>query len=112
MPPCIVGGEMIREVRFDGTVFNDAPHKFEAGTPNIAGFAGLGAAVDYLDALGMDNVEALEQELQAHLAEELAKIEGMRVYGTAPEIGRAPSSESTCQNEKIQGGADTSKKKN
>ncbi len=48
MPPFIGGGEMIREVRFDGTVFNDPPHKFEAGTPNIAGFVGLGAAVDYL----------------------------------------------------------------
>src|SRR3546814_7531168 len=75
---------MIKEVRFDGTVFNDAPCKFEAGTPNIAGFAGLGAAVDYLDALGMDNVEAREQEPLAHLDEALAKIEGLRVYGTAP----------------------------
>src|SRR3546814_8408102 len=84
MPPFIGGGELIKEVRFDGTVFNDAPCKFEAGTPNIAGFAGLGAAVDYLDALGMDNVEAREQELLAHLDEELAKIEGLRVYGTAP----------------------------
>src|SRR3546814_10346376 len=83
MPPFIGGGEMIKEVRFDGTVFNDATRKFEAGTPNIAGFAGLGAAVDYLDALGMDNVEAREQELLAHLAAELAKIEGLRVYGTA-----------------------------
>src|SRR3546814_810761 len=84
MPPFIGGGEMIKEMRFDGTVFNDAPRKFEAGTPNIAGFAGLGAAVDYLDALGMDNVEAREQELLAHLDEELAKVEGLRVYGTAP----------------------------
>src|SRR3546814_4168452 len=84
MPPFIGGGEMIKEVRFDGTVFNDVPRKFEAGTPNIAGFAGLGAAVDYLDALGMDNVEAREQELLAHLDEELAKVEGLRVYGTAP----------------------------
>src|SRR3546814_8402747 len=84
MPPFIGGGEMIKEVRFDGTVFNDVPRKFEAGTPNIAGFAGLGAAVDYLDALGMDNVEAREQELLAHLDGELAKVEGLRVYGTAP----------------------------
>ena len=53
MPPFIGGGEMIKEVRFEGTVFNDPPHKFEAGTPNIAGFIGLGAAVDYLSALGM-----------------------------------------------------------
>src|SRR5690606_7085378 len=58
MPPFIGGGEMIREVRLDGgTVFADPPRKFEAGTPNIAGFVGLGAAVDYLSALGMDRVE-------------------------------------------------------
>jgi len=56
MPPFIGGGEMIKEVSFEGTVFNDPPHKFEAGTPNIAGFVGLGAAVDYLQRLGMDNV--------------------------------------------------------
>ena len=84
MPPFLGGGEMIREVRFDGTVFNDAPRKFEAGTPNIAGFAGLGAAIDYLDALGMANVEAREQELLAHFNEELAKVDGLRIYGTAP----------------------------
>jgi cysteine desulfurase/selenocysteine lyase len=85
MPPFIGGGEMIREVRLDGgTVFNDPPRKFEAGTPNIAGFVGLGAAVDYLSALGMDRVEAREQALLAHLAEEFAKVDGLRVFGTAP----------------------------
>ena len=84
MPPFIGGGEMIKEVRFEGTVFNDPPYRFEAGTPNIAGFAGLGAAVDYLDALGMANVEAREQALLAHLNEELAKVEGLRIFGTAP----------------------------
>ncbi len=83
MPPFIGGGEMIKEVCFDDTVFNDAPYKFEAGTPNIAGFAGLGAAVDYLAALGMANVEAREQALLAHLSEELAKVEGLRIFGTA-----------------------------
>src|SRR5690606_41243683 len=51
MPRFLGGGEMIREVRFEGTVFNDPPHKFEAGTPNIAGVVGLGAAADYLDAI-------------------------------------------------------------
>ncbi len=85
MPPFIGGGEMIKEVSFDGTVFNDPPHKFEAGTPNIAGHIGLGAAVDYLDALGMDRVEARETELLAHLQEELAGIDGLRVFGTAKE---------------------------
>ncbi|CAN7203436.1 cysteine desulfurase [Pseudoxanthomonas sp. LjRoot143] len=85
MPPFIGGGEMIKEVSFDGTVFNDAPHKFEAGTPNIAGFIGLGAAVEYLDALGMANVDAREAALLAHATEELDRIEGVRIFGRAPE---------------------------
>ena len=84
MPPFLGGGEMIEEVRFDGTVFNDAPHKFEAGTPNIAGFVGLGAAVDYLDALGREHIAAREQELLAHFTEELQRIDGVRIFGTAP----------------------------
>ncbi len=84
MPPFLGGGEMIKEVRFDGTVFNDAPHKFEAGTPNIAGFVGLGAAVDYLDALGREHIAAREQELLTHFTEELQRIEGARIFGTAP----------------------------
>lgn len=83
MPPFLGGGEMIREVRFEGTVFNDGPGKFEAGTPNIAGFVGLGAAVDYLSAIGMDNIAAREQALLAHATEELEKIDGLRIYGTA-----------------------------
>ena len=84
MPPFIGGGEMIREVSFEGTVFNDAPHKFEAGTPNIAGFIGLGAAVDYLQSVGMAHIEARESELLAHATEELLKIEGLRIFGRAP----------------------------
>ncbi len=83
MPPFLGGGEMIKEVRFDGTVFNDAPHKFEAGTPNIAGFIGLGAAVDYLSAIGMANVDAREQDLLAHATEELSKVAGLRILGNA-----------------------------
>ncbi|HEV2607334.1 MAG TPA: cysteine desulfurase [Xanthomonadaceae bacterium] len=85
MPPFFGGGEMIKEVRFEGTVFNDPPHKFEAGTPNIAGFIGLGAGVDYLDALGMANVEAREQALLAHATEELSKVDGLRIIGNAPD---------------------------
>jgi len=85
MPPFLGGGEMIREVRFEGTVFNDPPHRFEAGTPNIAGHVGLGAAVDYLDALGMANVAAREGELLAHMTEEMQRVEGLRIIGTAPE---------------------------
>ena len=85
MPPFIGGGEMIKEVSFEGTVFNDPPHKFEAGTPNIAGFIGLGAAVDYLQSVGMTRIEARETELLAHATEELGKIEGLRIFGNAPE---------------------------
>ncbi len=85
MPPFIGGGEMIKEVSFDGTVFNDAPHKFEAGTPNIAGFIGLGAAAEYLGVLGMANIAAREAELLAHATEELDRIEGLRIFGRVPE---------------------------
>jgi len=84
MPPFIGGGEMIKEVSFDGTVFNDPPHRFEAGTPNIAGFVGLGAAVDYLDTLGMANIAAREADLLAHATEELGKVDGLRIFGQAP----------------------------
>ena len=83
MPPFLGGGEMIKEVSFQGTTFNDAPHKFEAGTPNIAGFIGLGAAADYLTTLGLDQVQAREAELLAHFNEELAKVDGLRLIGTA-----------------------------
>ena len=85
MPPFFGGGEMIREVRFEGTVFNDPPHKFEAGTPNIAGFIGLGSAVDYLSAIGMDAIASREAQLLAHATEELRKIDGLRIIGTAPD---------------------------
>ncbi len=85
MPPFLGGGEMIREVRFDKTVFNDPPHKFEAGTPNIAGVVGLGAAVDYLSRLGMANIEAREQTLLAYATDKLAAIPGLRLIGTARE---------------------------
>ena len=84
MPPFLGGGEMIRQVCFEGTTFADPPHRFEAGTPNIAGHVGLGAAVDYLDALGMDNVAAREAELLAHLSEAMGEVEGLRIIGTAP----------------------------
>ena len=85
MPPFLGGGEMIKEVRFEKTVFNDPPHKFEAGTPNIAGVIGLGAAVDYLNGLGMAAIEAREQELLAHATATLAKVPGLRIIGTAKE---------------------------
>lgn len=84
MPPFLGGGEMIKEVHFEGTVFNEGPHKFEAGTPNIAGFVGLGAAVDYLSQLGMTHIEAREQALLAHLTDALHSIDGLHIYGRAP----------------------------
>ena len=83
MPPFLGGGEMIREVRFEHTVFNDPPHKFEAGTPNIAGVIGLGAAVDYLNAVGMAHVEARERELLEKATAALDGIEGLRIFGRA-----------------------------
>lgn len=85
MPPFLGGGEMIKEVRFEGTVFNDAPHKFEAGTPNIAGFIGLGAAVDYLSALGMHHIEAREQALLDYATRALSQVPGLRIFGQAPD---------------------------
>ena len=88
MPPFLGGGEMIREVRFDGTTFAAPPHKFEAGTPNIAGFVGLGAAIDYVEALGIANIAAREHELLAHAQDALRTIPGLRLFGEAP--GKAP----------------------
>ena len=84
MPPFLGGGEMIKEVRFDKTVYSDPPHKFEAGTPNIAGVVGLGAAVDYLSTIGMADIEAREQALLKMAEERLSAIPGLRIVGTAP----------------------------
>ena len=83
MPPFLGGGEMIREVRFEKSTWNDPPHKFEAGTPNIAGVIGLGAAVDYLQAIGMANIEAREQQLLQRATSALEAIDGLRIIGTA-----------------------------
>ena len=83
MPPYQGGGDMILEVRFDKTVYNDLPYKFEAGTPNISGMIGLGAAVRYLQAIGMDKVAAHEQQLLDYMTSQLAAIEGIRLIGTA-----------------------------
>lgn len=83
MPPYQGGGDMILEVSFNGTTYNDLPYKFEAGTPNISGVIGLGAAVDYLQAIGMRNVAAHESGLLAYMMAELAKIDGIRLIGTA-----------------------------
>ena len=76
---------MILEVSLDKTVFNELPYKFEAGTPNISGVIGLGAAIDYLQAIGMSRVESWERELHDYLVEELAALDGVRLIGTAEQ---------------------------
>ena len=85
MPPFLGGGEMIKQVSFDGTVFNDPPYRFEAGTPNIAGFAGLKAAADFMQRLGRDAIRSREQTLLAHATEALSGIDGLRILGTAAD---------------------------
>jgi cysteine desulfurase/selenocysteine lyase len=81
MPPFLGGGEMIKRVEFRSFKVNDLPHKFEAGTPPIAEAIGLGAAVDYLEGLGMEAVRQHERELIAYALEQLAGIPGLRVFG-------------------------------
>ncbi len=83
MPPYQGGGDMILEVRMDGSTWNDLPYKFEAGTPNISGVVGLGAAVTYLQAIGMERVARHEHELLGYLTERLAAVDGIRLIGTA-----------------------------
>ncbi|MGH8195767.1 MAG: aminotransferase class V-fold PLP-dependent enzyme [Woeseiaceae bacterium] len=83
MPPYQGGGDMILEVRFDGTTYNDLPYKFEAGTPNISGVIGLGAAAEYLQGVGMDRIAQHERDLLQYLVSKLVPIDGMRLIGTA-----------------------------
>jgi cysteine desulfurase/selenocysteine lyase len=85
MRPYQGGGEMIRHVTFEKSTFNDAPGKFEAGTPNIAGAIGMGATVDYLQGIGMQNVTDWESRLLAYGTEKLSQIEGFRMIGTAAQ---------------------------
>jgi cysteine desulfurase/selenocysteine lyase len=85
MPPYQGGGDMIRSVTFEKTLYNDLPYKFEAGTPNIGGAIGLGAAIDYVDRLGIDNIAAHEHDLLTYATESLLAIEGVHIIGTAAE---------------------------
>jgi cysteine desulfurase/selenocysteine lyase len=85
MPPFMGGGDMIKSVHLRESEWNDIPHKFEAGTPNIAHAIGLGVAVDYLNNLGMHNVQAHEQALAAYALEQLARVPNLRVYGPPAE---------------------------
>ena len=84
MPPVYGGGEMIKSVTFEHTTYNDLPYKFEAGTPNIAGAIGLGAAIDYLQNIGYDAIAAHEHQLLQYGAQTLQSIGGLRIIGDSP----------------------------
>jgi cysteine desulfurase/selenocysteine lyase len=83
MPPYQGGGEMIKQVSFTQSIFNDLPFKFEAGTPNIAGAVGLGTAIDYLNTLDFAKIASYEQHLLAYATEKLRELEGVRIIGEA-----------------------------
>ncbi len=85
MPPWKGGGEMIAEVSFEKTTYNELPFKFEAGTPNYIDAIGLGAAIEYVENIGIENIDAYEQELLAYGTEKLLSIDGLKIYGTAAE---------------------------
>jgi cysteine desulfurase/selenocysteine lyase len=87
MPPYQGGGDMIRKVTFEETEYNVLPYKFEAGTPNIADVVGLGAAIDYLNAIGMDNIAAYEAELLDYATAKAKQIKGLRIIGEAEHKG-------------------------
>src|SRR5881628_3567942 len=85
MEPFNLGGHMISKVRFEGTTWGELPHKFEAGTSPIAEAVGFGAAIDYLNEIGVASIERHEQELAAYALERLAEVPGMTLYGPPPE---------------------------
>lgn len=85
MKPYQGGGDMIRSVTFEKTTFNDLPYKFEAGTPNIVGGIGLGAAIDYVNSIGMDSINEYETELLLYGTDVLSAVKGLKVVGTAKE---------------------------
>tara|TARA_R110001583_G_scaffold48522_1_gene152014 strand:+ start:2349 stop:3563 length:1215 start_codon:yes stop_codon:yes gene_type:complete len=83
LPPYQGGGEMIKQVTFEKTTYADLPHKFEAGTPNIAGVIAFGVAIDYMNKLGFDNIASYENELLQYATKKLLQIEGLKIYGTS-----------------------------
>jgi len=85
MPPWQGGGDMILTVSFEKTTFNALPFKFEAGTPNISGAVGMGAAVDYIEKLGIENIRAHEHRLLAIATDKLSRVPGLEIIGTAPD---------------------------
>lgn len=87
MPPCQGGGDMIKTVSFEKTTYNDIPLKFEAGTPMIAEVIALGAAIDYLSAIGMEAIQAYEHELLVYATEKIKSIPGLRIVGNAKNKG-------------------------
>jgi cysteine desulfurase/selenocysteine lyase len=91
MDPYQGGGEMISSVWLENATWNEIPHKFEAGTPNIAGAFGFKAALDYLDNIGMQNITLYEQEITTYALNKMMEIDGMVIYGSAPERGGAIS---------------------
>ena len=85
LPPYQGGGEMIAEVSFEKTTYADLPHKFEAGTPNIAGGIAFGAALDYMNGIGFETIAAYEHELLIYATAQLKAIDGVKIYGEAPQ---------------------------
>ena len=85
MPPYQGGGDMIKSVTFEKTIYNDIPNRFEAGTPNIAGTIGLGVSIDYLVSIGIENIAKHEKELLDYATQEIRKIEGVQIIGNAIE---------------------------
>jgi cysteine desulfurase / selenocysteine lyase len=85
MPPYQGGGEMISEVSFNGTTFNEIPYKFEAGTPHITGVVGLGAALNFISGIGINEIAAHEKELLNYATAKLLQMEGLRIFGNSPE---------------------------
>jgi len=85
LPPYQGGGEMIAEVTFEKTTYAELPHKFEAGTPNIAGGIAFGAALDYMNAIGYERIASYEDELLAYATQQLKNIDGLKIYGEAPK---------------------------
>ena len=85
LPPYQGGGEMIKQVTFEKTTYADLPHKFEAGTPNIAGGIAFGTAIDYMNEIGFDNIATYENELLDYATKKLLQIEGLKIYGTAKQ---------------------------
>ena len=85
MPPYQGGGDMIKSVTFEKTIYNDIPNRFEAGTPNISGVIGLASAIEYLTEIGMENIYRHEKDLLDYATQEIKKIENVKVIGNASD---------------------------